>query len=143
MQKKKHHCLFLENRAKSCQDNQEMIYLLSDLLIFSLPPTVCLYFISKNNSELSFFSKLCGKNAFVKSFRVLSLNIKLINGMQKYSHIIELQACILKIFATIFLLSNVLISLGMSSTPKVTLLPFTYKDIQRVPIDFYSLRLNA
>ena len=45
--------------------------------------------------------------------------------IQKYRHIIELYACILKIFVIMFLLQlllllliNALISLGMCSTPK-------------------------
>ena len=44
-------------------------------------------------------------------------NIKTINPIQKYPHIIESYACILKIFAiTIDLSINILISLGICST---------------------------
>ena len=41
------------------------------------------------------------------------------NPRQKYPHIIELSACILNMFALMFLcLINLLISLGTFSTPK-------------------------
>ena len=60
--------------------------------------------------------------------------MKQINPAQKYPHIIESYACILKIFAvTIDLSINILISFGISSTPKlskqVTLLFNAYKAI--------------
>ena len=70
-------------------------------------------------------------------------NIKSINPVQKYPHIIESNACVLKIFVIMFLfgkagdkgrLINSLISLAIFSTPKeskqVTLLLFIHKVIQ-------------
>ena len=59
------------------------------------------------------------------------------NPIQKYLHITESYACILKIFAIMFLLlKNFLISFGMCSTPKlskyVAVLLFTYNAIQWV-----------
>ena len=66
----------------------------------------------------SFFLKLFGEKRLVKSVKLLPLNIKLINTIQKYSHITELYACILKIFASMFLLPiSFLISFGICSTP--------------------------
>ena len=67
----------------------------------------------------------------VKSVKLLPLNIKLINPIQKYPHITESYACILKIFVIIFLLPiNFMISFGICSTPKeskyVTVLLFRY-----------------
>ena len=62
-----------------------------------------------------------------QSVNLLPANIKLINPIQKYPHITESYACILKMFAVMFLLCkaenevrliNVLISLGICSTPK-------------------------
>ena len=55
--------------------------------------------------------------------------------MQKYPHIIELYACVLKTFIVIFLLPiNFLISFVICQTPKllknVTLSPLTFKSIQ-------------
>ena len=65
--------------------------------------------------------KLFGEKTFVYSVKLLPSNIKLINLIQKYPHIIESYACILKIFVLMFLLSiNVLISLGICSTPKLS-----------------------
>ena len=67
----------------------------------------------------SFFSKLFGKKRFVYSVKVFALNIKSINPIQKYRHITESYACILKMFVLMFLLLiNVLISFGICSTPK-------------------------
>ena len=55
-------------------------------------------------------------------YNLLSLNIKLINPIQKYPHNIESYTCILKIFAITFLLPiNFLISFGICSTPKESL----------------------
>ena len=48
---------------------------------------------------LSFFLKLFGAKRLVKSVKVFSGSIKSINPIEKYSHIIESNACILKIFA--------------------------------------------
>ena len=63
---------------------------------------------------LSFFLKSCGEN---KSVNFLPANIKSINPIQKYPHIIESYAFILKIFVLILLLLlllliDALISLG-------------------------------
>ena len=83
----------------------------------------------------SFFWKLLGEKRIIKSVKLLPLSIKSINPIQKYSHITELYACILKIFVTIADLSiNFLISFGICSTPKlskqVTILFNAYKSIQ-------------
>ena len=73
--------------------------------------------------------KLCHhflKNYLVKkklqiSVKFLPLSIKSINPIQKYSHIIESYACILKTCVTTVDLSiNFLISFGMCSTPKLS-----------------------
>ena len=73
-------------------------------------------------------------------------SIKSINPIQKYPHISESYARILKIFATTINLStNILISFGICSTPKlskyVTLLFNACKAIQWVPISEYSSRV--
>ena len=69
---------------------------------------------------------LFGEKRFVNVFPA---SIKLINPIQKYLHIIELYACILKMFVIMLLLCkaedeerliNVLISLGICSTPKIS-----------------------
>ena len=57
----------------------------------------CLYF-AYNSEMFAISSKLCLKNRSVKSFRLLSLNIKLKNPMQKYPHIIKSLPCVLTIF---------------------------------------------
>ena len=55
----------------------------------------------------------------VNLIKVFPASIKSINPIQKYPHIIESYACILKIFVFMFLLPiNVLISFGIFSTPK-------------------------
>ena len=65
------------------------------------------------------FLKLFGEKKFVNLVKVFPASIKLINQIQKYPHIIESYACILKIFVVMFLLSiNVLISFGIWSTLK-------------------------
>ena len=89
--------------------------------------------------------KSFGEKRLVKSVKLLPLNIKLINPIQRYPHIIESYACILKKFAIMFsLLINFLISFGICLTPKlskyVTVLVFTYNGIQRVPISEHSSR---
>ena len=67
----------------------------------------------------SFFVKLFGEKRFVNSINVFPLNIKSINPIQKYAHITESFACILKMFVLMFLLLiNILISFGICSTPK-------------------------
>ena len=66
-----------------------------------------------------FFLKLFCEKRFVYSVKVFSASIKSINPMQKYPHIIESNACILKIFVFMFLLLiNVFISFGICFTPK-------------------------
>ena len=75
----------------------------------------------------SFFLKLCGKKRFVYSVKVFPASIISIKPIQKYSHIIESNACILKISVVMFLLLlllllliNALISYGICSTPKLS-----------------------
>ena len=85
------------------------------------------------------------KKRFVNLVQVFPASIKSVNSIQKYSHIIESYACILKTFVVMFLLPiNVLTSFGMYSTLKpsklVKSLFHTYKAIQWVPISEYSLR---
>ena len=68
---------------------------------------------------MSFVLKSCGENKLVQSVNFLSANIKSINPIQKYPHIIESYDCILKIFVIMFLLLiNALISLGVCSVPR-------------------------
>ena len=70
---------------------------------------------------LPFFSKLFGENKFVKLDNFLPANIKSINPMQKYPHIIELFDCIRKMLDIMFLFPiNFLISLGICSMPKLS-----------------------
>ena len=65
--------------------------------------------------------KIFGAKRLVKYVKVLHAIIKSINLIQKYPHIIESHACILKIFATTITLSkDVLISFGICSTPKLS-----------------------
>ena len=67
----------------------------------------------------SFLSKLFGEKRLVYSVNVFPLNIKSINPMEKYQHITESYACILKMFVLMLLfLINALISFGTCSTPK-------------------------
>ena len=66
----------------------------------------------------SFFLKLFGQERLVNSAKVFPASIKSINPIQKYPHIIEWYACILKIFLMFLLLINAIISLGTCSTPK-------------------------
>ena len=69
----------------------------------------------------SFFLKLFGEKRFENSVKVVSLTIKSIKPIKKYPHITELNACILKIFALMFLsLINALISFRIYSTPKLS-----------------------
>ena len=79
--------------------------------------------------------KLFGEKRLVKSVKLLSLSIKSINPIQKYPHITESYACILKMFVIMFLLLiNFLISFAICSTPTlsnyVIVLKFTYNAIQ-------------
>ena len=92
-----------------------------------------------------FLSKLFCEKRLVKTVKVLSLSRKSINPIQKYPHITQSYACILKIFAKIIDFSvNILISSGICSTQKlskwVTLLFNVYKATQWVPILEYSSR---
>ena len=65
--------------------------------------------------------KLFGEKRLVKSVKLSPLNIKSIIPIQKYPHITELYACILKIFVTIVDLSiNFWISFGIYSTLKLS-----------------------
>ena len=67
------------------------------------------------------FLKAEGENKLVKSVKVLPADIKSMNPMHKYRHIIELLACTLKMSALMFLFpTNYLISSGTSSTPKIS-----------------------
>ena len=68
----------------------------------------------------SFFLKLFGEKRFVYSVKVFPLSIKSIKPIQKYPHITESYACILKMFVVMDKERpiNALISLGISSTPK-------------------------
>ena len=72
----------------------------------------------------------------------MSLGIKSINPMQKFSHITESFACILKIFACIT--NNCFNYFGMCTTPKlskyVILLFNACKAVQWAPISKYSSR---
>ena len=52
----------------------------------------------------SFLLKLFGKKRFVNSVKVFPTSIKSINPIQKYPHINESYACILKTFVFMFLL---------------------------------------
>ena len=57
----------------------------------------------------------------VKPTKVSPANIKSMNPMQKYPHIIELLSCTLKIFSLMFLFPiKFLISSGTCSTPKLS-----------------------
>ena len=102
-------------------------------------------FIKYFKIKSSFFSQLFGEKRFVYSVKVFPLNIKSISPIQKYPHITESYACILKMF--VFMDKerpiDALISLGISSTPKeskkVTLLS-AHKATQWVPISEYSPR---
>ena len=70
---------------------------------------------------LSFFSYLLGENKFIESNKLLALNIKSINPIQKYLHITESYAYVLKMFVIIFLFPmNFLISFGICSAPKIS-----------------------
>ena len=67
--------------------------------------------------------------------------------MQKHPYIIELSLYYESVCFDIFVTNIFFISLEMCLTPKLsrylTLLPYTCKDIQRVPIDLNSLRLTT
>ena len=70
------------------------------------------------------FLKPFGEERLVKFVRILSLRIKSINPVQKYRHITESYACILKIFVKIVnlsvdLLKKCFITFATCSTPKL------------------------
>ena len=68
-------------------------------------------FLEYFNIIFSFFLYSLQGNKFVYSNKLLIFNMKSINSIQKYLHIIELYACILQIFVIIFLFRmNFLIS---------------------------------
>ena len=65
--------------------------------------------------------KLFGAKRLIKTVKVLSASIKWINPIQKYPHIMESYACILKTFGTTIDLSiNILISFGIWATLKLS-----------------------
>ena len=68
----------------------------------------------------SFFLKLFSEKRFVNSVKVFPLSIKSIKPIEKYPHIIESYACILKIFVVIDKERsiNALISFGIFSPLK-------------------------
>ena len=67
-----------------------------------------------------FFLKLFGERRFVNLVKVFPVSIKSIHPIQKYPHIIESYACILKIYVVIDKERsiNVFVSFGICSTPK-------------------------
>ena len=70
----------------------------------------------------SFSLKLFGGKRFVNSVKVFPLNIKSMKPIQKYPHIIESYACILKIFVVKEKERpiNAVIFFGISSTSKLS-----------------------
>ena len=65
--------------------------------------------------------KLFGEKRLVKSVKLLPLSIKSINLIQKCTHTTESYACVLRIFAIMFLLLiQFFISFRMCSTPKLS-----------------------
>ena len=66
------------------------------------------------------FLKLFGEKRFLNSVKVFPASIKSIKPIQKYPHIIESYAYILKIFVVLDKERsiNVFISFGVCSTPK-------------------------
>ena len=69
----------------------------------------------------SFLLKWFVEKRLVKSVKGLPASIKLANPIQKYPHITELNACILKLFVTTVDFSiNIVISFGICSTPKLS-----------------------
>ena len=62
-----------------------------------------------------------GEKRLVKSVKLLPLSIRSIKATQKYPHIIDSFACILKIFVFMFLFPiRFMISFGMCLTPKLS-----------------------
>ena len=69
----------------------------------------------------SFFLKLFGEKRFIHSVKVFPASTKSIHPIQKYPHITESCACILKMFVLMFLLLiNALIYFGKCSTPELS-----------------------
>ena len=70
----------------------------------------------------SFFLKLFDEKRFVNSVKAFPASIKSINPIQKYPHVIESYACILKIFVVIDKKRsiNTLISFGTCYNPKLS-----------------------
>ena len=78
------------------------------------------FFIKYFRIISSFLLELFGEKRYVNLVKSFSASIKSINLIQKYLHIIESCACILKIFVVIDKeqLINAVISFGICSTPK-------------------------
>ena len=86
------------------------------------------------------FLRLSGEKRFVNSVKVVPASIKLINAIQKYPHIIESYACILKKFIVMFLfckaedkgrLINILISFVYVLHQKIRNKKIVIMNIQR------------
>ena len=77
----------------------------------------------------SFFVKLFGEKRFVYSVKVFPASIKSINPIQKYPHIIESYACILKIFVMFLILTNALISFGMFYTKRIEIFYYFHNQL--------------
>ena len=91
----------------------------------------------------SFFLKLFSKKRLVNSLKVFSASIKSINPIQKYPHVIESHACILKIFVFTFLFYEAederrlinLLSLSQYVYPKtIKISNITIMNIQSNPV---------
>ena len=81
----------------------------------------CKFHLNILPTILSFFLKSYGESKLVNYNNDLPANIKSINAIQKYPHIIESYACNLNMFDVIDLFPiNCLISLGICSTPKLS-----------------------
>ena len=80
----------------------------------------CALFIKHFKIISPFFFKLFGEKRFVNSVNDFPLSINSIKPIQKYPHITESYACILKMFVVMDKERpiNALISSGISSTPK-------------------------
>ena len=72
------------------------------------------------NYIIILLKKSIGEKRLVKFVKILDLNVRSINAIQKYPHFIESYPCVIKIFTNIslLLLKNFLIHFGISSTPK-------------------------
>ena len=88
---------------------------------------------------MSYFSKSQGVKKLVKSIKVLPANIKSMNPMQKYPHIIELLDCILNMFVFMFLcLISFSISLGTCSTPNNERIMLRFGEKEIAKENFYA-----